>query len=92
MPDLIAYWSMDDRLRVDGIAKIMPNIVTKKQYLHLADNAKASARREPNYYPFYKVAPIVNMLLHTFHCRYKTRMASCNSVPLIILCVMVGNR
>ena len=29
-PDLDAYWSMDDRLRVDGIAKIMPNHRYKK--------------------------------------------------------------
>ena len=53
LPDLDAYWSMNDRLRVDGIAKIMPKhrYKTINQYLHLADNARASARGEPNYDP-----------------------------------------
>ena len=73
LPDLDAYWSMDDRLRVDGIAKIMPKHRFKKinQYLHLADNTGAPTRGEANYDPFYKVAPIANMLSRTFHCRYK---------------------
>ena len=54
LPDLDAYWSMNDRLHVDGIAKIMPKhrYKTINQYLHLADNARASARGEPNYDPF----------------------------------------
>ena len=71
LPDLEAYWSMDDRLHVDGIAKIMPKHRYKNnnQYLHLDDNARAPARGEPNYDPFYKVAPIVNMLSRTFHCQ-----------------------
>ena len=73
LPDLDSYWSLDDRLRVDGIAKVMPKHRFKKlnQYLHIADNTQMPAYGEPGHDPYYKVSPLLNMLSRTFHQRYR---------------------
>ena len=51
LPDLDAYWSMNDRLRVDGIAKIMPKhrYKTINQYLHLKIAFSSSGGTPPSY-------------------------------------------
>lgn len=73
VPNTDAYWSMDDRLRVDGIARIMPKNRYKKlnQYLHITNNDDQPPRDNPNFDPFFKISSLANMLSYTFRFHYK---------------------
>ena len=73
VPSTDAYWSMDDRLRVDGIAKIMSKNRYKKlnQYLHISNNEDQPPRGSPGFDPFFKISLLANMLSRTFRLRYK---------------------
>ncbi|XP_053391383.1 piggyBac transposable element-derived protein 4-like [Mercenaria mercenaria] len=62
------FWSSDDRLRVEGVAKIMPIQRWRKlnQYIHLTNNRDQPDPTDPNHDRLFKVRPLVDMCNRNF--------------------------
>lgn len=68
LPGIRMYWSMDENLHVDRVARVMPlkRFLKILRFLHLADNTNMPSRESPDFDRLYKIRPILDYLAEHF--------------------------
>ena len=73
LPQVRMYWDSNEFIGNTGIKKTFTASWYLKvmQYLHTSDRESEPPRNHPNHDKLYKIRPVLEMVLETFHNHYR---------------------